>query len=307
MDNCGNSTRSLSRSAGASLPSVNSAAFNNPAAISLSRGLGIETIHYGGESQVGIITGTGRVGAAISNFPNDGTFFGNSPVEDNYSYRMRKVDGEKFKEDKLVLAGGFNLFGAKQKKGIQADVGLMYRKNNELDESFYGGGLTISINKFLSFGYASYNDVHYKDLRNQIVDIVNDDGTVIEGVPLGNSNIYLFDNRFSVYSYTAGLKFSNIAFDYIKFITKFEDNAFEDKISSIYNISYFYKTWIFSYGRRLDEGITDVYEDKKFILEEDYLESFIGAQYAANGGFIIGGFYNYYLLNELSVGLTYFF
>jgi len=309
MDNCNNSTRSVNRSAGASLPSVNAAAFNNPAAISLSRGVGIETILYGGEGQVGIVTGTGRVGAAISNFPNDGTFFGNTAIENIYSNRLRVYNRDRFKEDKFVLAGGFNLFGAKQRKGLQADIGLMYRRHKVTEENYYGGGITLSFNKIFSIGYATYSDIYYEDLRNKKMDYVEADGTVTENVIFPNELAYLFESKFSVVSYTAGVKFSKFAIDYIKFMTEFENFEERDKLaeSSIYNISYFYTTWIFSYGRRFEKSYTEVYEDEKFRQGENKAATFLGAQYATESGFLLGIFHNYYLLDDLSLGLTYFF
>jgi hypothetical protein len=65
--------------------------------------------------------------------------------------------------------------------------------------------------------------------------------------------------------------------------------------------------WIFSYGRRFEKSFKEVYEDEVFIVEKDKSDTFVGAQYATKSGIIVGGFINYYLFGELSLGLTYFF
>lgn len=312
MDNCNNSKRSLNRSAGASLPSVNAAAFSNPAAISLSRGLGIESIHYGGFAQFGLVTGTGRIGAAISNFPNDGTFFGNTAVESSYSSRLRYVDRLPYDGDKFVLASGFNLFGGKKKTGLQADIGLMYRRQTELEEDYFGGGLTLSFNRIISIGYATYNDIFYEDLRGKLVDVVNNNGTVTENVYFPIDNLYLYQTDVKVESYTAGLKFSKFALDYVKFVSLFSNQtsnfAIDQTESNIYNLSYFYTTWIFSYGRRWEKSFREIVdEDGNFKNQNEKWDSFLGAQYATSNGFLLGAFINYYLQDDLSLGVTYFF
>lgn len=312
MDNCNNSKRSLNRSAGASLPSVNSAAFTNPAAISLSRGVGVETIHYDGYAQVGLVTGTGRVGAAISNFPSDGTFFGNTAIEIPNKYRLRLLDGKRFEEDKFILATGFNVFGGKQKEGLQMDVGLIYRRQTEKEKDYYGGGVTFTFNKIASVGFATYNDVYYDDLRGKKIYQVDDNGNITTNVYYSNDIYWFYDVEYKVTTVTGGLKFSKFAIDYIRFVTEFEDHSgnvdqFDIAEASIYNISYFYTTWIFSYGRRFEKSFKEIYEDDIFREKLHKSDTFLGAQYATANGFLLGGFYNYYLLNEISLGLTYFF
>lgn len=312
MDNCNNSKRSLNRSAGASLPSVNSAAFTNPAAISLSRGVGVESIHYNGFAQLGLVTGTGRVGAAISNFPNDGTFFGNTAMESNFSSRLRYTERTPYDGDKFVLATGFNLFGGKKKKGLQADVGLMYRRQTEIEEDYFGGGLTLSYNKIISVGFATYEDVFYEDLRGKTQDVINSDGSVVENVVFPVDSAYLYSADVNVTSYTAGLKFSKLALDYVKFVSSFTNqtsNFDVDQVESqIYNLSYFYTTWIFSYGRRYEKSFREIVDEAgNFKTQKEKWDSFLGAQYATSNGFLLGAFVNYYLQDDLSFGITYFF
>lgn len=309
LDNCNNSKRSLSRSSGASLPSVNSAAFNNPAAVSMARGVGVESIHYQGNAQLGIVTGTGRIGAAISNNPSDGTFFGNTPIESMNEYRLRFLDKSPLEQDKLALATAVNLFGGKKKKGLQADLGLIYKRHTEKEKDYYGGGLILSYNKFISIGFSQYDDVHYKDFRNQ-------EGIVVDQFGNGTNVIFtndlynLIDVEFTVTNTVFGLKFSNIALDYLLIrTTAKEEDDFDPITIQIYNASYFYRQWIFSYGTRFEKSFTEVFDEelKQFITQEEKSDGFLGAQYATSNGFLLGIFHNYYLFDELSLGLTYFF
>jgi hypothetical protein len=307
---CNDSKRSLNRSAGASLPSVNSAAFNNPAAISLSKGLGVESIHYNGKAQLGIITGTGRIGAAISNFPNDGTFFGNSAIETTNEFRKRSVEFGRLEQDKLILAGAFNLFGGDSNKGLQADIGIIYRRHTVLEKDYYGGGIILSYNKIISLGASFYDDAHYSNKSGQKDTLIDANGNQTTVYYPTNLNLNV-ETTYKVSSYVAGLKFSKLALDYITFRTKSDDNSVQevevDAEVDIYNLSYFYKTWIFSYGRRFETSFKEVYKEEIFIEQENKSNTFLGAQYATSNGFLLGGFINYYLLGELSLGLTYFF
>ena len=315
LDNCNNSKRNLGRTAGTSAPTVNAAAFSNPAAIALSRGLGIESIHFDGKAQLGLVTGTGRVGAAISNFPSDGTFFGNPAIESKNQYRERQVNHSRLEEEKLVLASAVNLFGAKSKKGLQVDVGLMYRRHKTLEKDFYGGGITLTYNKIISLGVAGYQDVYFSDLRGISVSSYDQNGNESTTV-LSDNNINLHEVPYKVLSYTASIKFSNMAFDFIQFQTTIDldsdtNNILVTKdepwIASIYNLSYFYKKWIYSVGRRFEENEKELFKNEKFTEESKKDFGFLGAQYAADNGLIWGGFINYYLLGDLSIGLTYFF
>lgn len=306
VDNCNNSKRSLSRSAGASLPSVNAAAFSNPAAIALNKGWGVESIHYQGEAQLGLVYGTGRVGGAVASAPNEGTFFGNVAVEDSQNFRRRTLEPERFKEEKFALAGAVNIFGGKRKKGLSLDLGGMWRRHLELEEDFFGGGATLSWNRVLSFGIAQYNDVYFLDLRDQQGEVFDQFGNATS-VIFGPSALYEY--RYQVTNFIYGLKFSNLALDYVTIKTEYEDELFDPSFSSVWNLSYFYQRWIFSYGRRFEESFKEFYdpESEEFVTRKEKDAVFLGAQYSLPHGFVAGIFHNYYLLNDLSLGLTYFF
>lgn len=307
LKNCNNSKRSLSRSAGASLPTVNSAAFNNPAAISLSKGLGIESIHHNGKAQLGIITGTGRIGAAISNSPNDGSFFGNYAIESSNQFRQRAIALDKFEPKKLILAGAFNAFGGDSKSGLQGDIGVIYRRHTALDKDYFGGGFILSFNQVISFGMSTYKDVHYVELSGKTDYYVDQLGGKTQVIYPVNPTIYNYETEYTVNSSVMGIKFSKLALDNIKFLTVSDDISLDKTTVDIYNLSYFHNTWIFSYGRRFEISNKEVYDDFSFKVQKDKSDTFLGAQYAMTNGLLVGGFFNYYLFGEVSLGLTYFF
>ena len=186
---------------------------------------------------------------------------------------------------------------------------MIYKRQTEIEEDFFGGGLILSYNKFLSIGFSKYSDIHYADFRNQDGFIYDQFGNATE-VIYPNTLAFVVENRFNVTTSVVGLKFSNIALDYMSIITEFVEDIYDKDIRvDIYNLSYFYKKWILSYGRRFEQSFQEVYDPNKeeFIIQEDKSDSFLGAQYATNNGFLLGIFHNYYLFDEISLGLTYFF
>lgn len=309
LDNCNNSKRSLSRSSGASLPSVNSAAFSNPAAIALNRGVGIESIHYHGQAQLGIVTGTGRIGAALSNNPTDGTFFGNVPIESVNDFRKRSIDFLPYTTDKISLATAVNIVGGKSKKGMQLDLGIIYKRQTLQDQDYYGAGIILSFNKLFSLGYSEYSDVYYQKLSGTTGEIFDQFGNATTVIYPDDYSLDL-NVKYSVKNTILGMKFSNIALDFISITTESkEDVTFDDTLVKIFNLSYFYQKWIFTYGSRYEKSFREVFDNdiKEYVTQEEKQDGFLGAQYATKNGFVLGAFLNYYLYNELSLGVTYFF
>ena len=94
------------------------------------------------------------------------------------------MEPERYKEDKFALSGGLNIFGGNKKKGLSLDVGGMWRRHLELEEDHFGGGITLTWNKFLSLGFAQYNDVYFLDLRDEQGQVFDQNGngtSVISG------------------------------------------------------------------------------------------------------------------------------
>jgi hypothetical protein len=118
--------------------------------------------------------------------------------------------------------------------------------------------------------------------------------------------------HYKVRNYIVGLNLRNFSLDY-SWIRTTRDGDNENSLIKIFTASYFYKLWMFTYGTRLEDSNRELYtidEDENITFRNDERikgEGFLGAQFAAGNHFVLGMFYNYYLLNELSVGLTFFF
>ena len=304
---CSNVRRNQSRPTNSSLPTQSSAVFTNPAAVSTDKGFGIETINYNGDSQIGIVTGTGRVGAAISNNPSEETFFGNGVQEDFISYRSRWFNKEKYESDKLVLSGAMNVFGKKKKKGLQMDVGASYRQINDTDTTYIGGGVALNWSRILSFSYAEFRDAYVKDYRGKTEPLCTNTGYCTDTF-FANVDTNLFQKTFQVRNYVAGFNYNNWSFDYSWFTTTDLDDNTKAYVK-IFNVSYFYRHWMFTVGTRQEESPRETfdYDQEKMVYEKFKYDGFLGVQYALGNHFVLGLFNNYYLLDEWTLGVTFFF
>lgn len=304
---CSNLKRNQSRPTNSAAPTQSSAVFTNPAAVSTDRGFGIETINYNGDSQIGIVTGTGRVGAAISNNPSEETFFGNGVQEDLLAYRSRWFNKEKYESEKLVLSGAMNVFGKKKKRGLQMDVGVSYRQINDIDTTYVGGGVALNWSRIFSFSYAEFRDAYVKDYRNQTIDYYLPDGTTTPFV-FGNDPSNIFEKHFQVKNFVAGFNYGNWSVDYSWFTTT-EIESNEKSYVKIFTLSHFWRRWMFTYGTREEESPREVFDfdTEQMVNEKFKYNAFLGVQYAIGDHFVAGLFNNYYLLREWTVGLTFFF
>lgn len=309
LDNCGNTSRSMSRSTSASFPSTVSAAMNNPSALSMEKGFGLESIFYNDQGRVGIASGTGRIGAAVSAASAQETFFSHYALETTNAYRRRRVAGEPFeREDDLSVAAAMNLFGKNRRRGLQMDAGIIYKRNGEKESDHFGGGVSLSFNKVVSAGYSSYKDVLYEDNRNKFLQNYDADG---EPYPYRNYYPDIPNNLLDVETETEtmsfGLKFGNVAIDHITMTTTFEDEYFDPSTVKILSAAMFYGKWIFTAAQRTEESYRERYQDEKFVQEKRKQAMFLGAQRSIGDYMLIGVFQNYYLLNDVSMGLSVFF
>lgn len=306
IDTCNNSKRPLARSNSASFPSTTTAAFNNPTALTMERGLGLESIFYKNHGNIGIVSGTGRIGAAISTTPPTEIFFGHYALETQNQYRKRILERNKYQDDNFNLAFAFNLFGKKKRKGLQVDLGGIFKHHKEKNENFLGAGINLSYNKVFNIGYSKYNDVLYEDIRGKTIDLYDTSGGSIP-VIYPEDDEWLTDVGTTVENTIIGLKFANFALDHLTIKTIFEDEYYEPTIITILAGSIFYKEWIFTYGKRTEESFREVYQDEEFIEQRRKYNRFLGAQYALGEYILIGLYHNYYLFNEVTMGISIFF
>jgi hypothetical protein len=305
-DYCSNLKRNQSRPTNSAAPTQSAAVFSNPAAVSTDKGFGVESIHFKG-GEFGLVTGSGRVGAAISNNPSSETFFGNGAQEDVLSYRKRWFEKTKFKTSKFVFSGAANVFGKRSRKGLHLDIGVIVRNIPEIETTYVGGGVSINWSRILSFGYSEYRDAYVKDFRNTTLESYDKKG-VPTSYAFDNSDYNFYEWHYQVRNYVVGFNYKNFSFDYSWLTTTNLENN-EKYYVKIFNTSLFYGYWMFTAGFRNEESPRETYDYdlKELINKQHKSDMFLGAQYALGNHFVLGLFNNYYLLDEWSVGLTYFF
>lgn len=308
LKNCDNTARAMSRSSSASFPSSVSAAMNNPSSLSMEKGFGLETIFYRGKGRLGIASGTGRVGAAVTVASAQETFFSHYALEAPNSYRARRSETQVFeREDDVSLAAAANLFGKRKRRGFQLDIGGIYKRNGEKESNHFGGGATLSFNKVLSVGYSSYSDVLYEDYRNKSIHTYNTQGER-SAYPTyySNNEANVVDIETKTETLNLGLKFGNLALDHTTISTTFEDDQLDPSHIKILSAAMFHKKWIFTAAQRTEESYRESYRDGRFIQEKRKRALFFGAQRSIGSYALLGLFHNYYLLNDISFGLSVF-
>ncbi|MBK23197.1 MAG: hypothetical protein CME70_04250 [Halobacteriovorax sp.] len=271
------------RSSGASVPSQGASLSSVPASIANVDRTGVEVIKYVGSYDVNFVAGTGVVGSGFSTTNNEGTFFGNVPLESDAEYLVRRIRSDKFKSQKYNGVVALNLFGkSKRKKMFSASVGLVGKYNSKTSKPNGGIGTTLKFGP-LSASYTR----------------VRDDGRPDE------------DQIISYYSDTlsAGFKIANLAVDW----TYIQNNTPTRTYAKIFSASLFFKKIMFTYGRRTEEhGHPSIVFSNEFVTVTDPTDTsrtfgFLGLQYMIKKRFIIGAYSNYYLNSDISLGFSAFF
>lgn len=267
------------RSGGASVPGQGPSLSTVPASIANIDRTGIEIIKYDGSYDINFVAGTGVVGSGFSTTNNEGTFFGNIPIESDSEYWVRKTNTDKYKSKKINGVLAFNILG-KKSKIYSLSAGLVGKYNGETSKFGGGGGLTIR------FGVLSASYTRTRDDGK--------DGT-------GLISSYYTD------SISAGFKIANVAVDYtyLKNSTDYETEA------RIFSVSVFLKKLMLTYGTRSeDHGHPGVLIAEPLIVDSNDLTDsygFLGVQFMYKKKFIFGLYHNYYLNNDLSLAFSAFF
>ena len=279
LDPCPTSS-SYRKSSSASLP-TSSGGFNfNPSSIPTDKGFGLEILNFDGEQDIAIVTGTGRIGAAISPSSYEDSFFGNISYESYQKYLTRKQLGGKYKSNKMSFATAINIFNNKKSllKSFSSNIGLIAKYNKDSKKFNWGAGLNLNIS-ILSFGVTKYKDDYF--IAADPIDFTSED-----------------HQTYSVDTITIGVKLPHIVADYTYLRNKFEIFGFtsEDSISLL-TATLFWKSFMFTYGNRKEVSVRPLYnfDTEAFEFAAEKNEMFLGVQYAINKHFILGLYNNYYL------------
>lgn len=280
---CNSSNRNASKSVGSSVPSTSSSASINPSSIAQVKGLGLEALNYKRSFDFSIVTGTGRVGAAMSTSNPEDTFFGNiSLQEDDSEYKARKIDQEKYRSTKKIFATSFNVFGREKskKRYLVIDTGLILRYNERTKKYTGGAGVAVELGPFAA-GISEQRD----DIQRESTQIRR-------------------KYKLRTISFSIKLPYSSIDHSIIR------NYIFEEPEITNTTLTIFTKKWMFTYGLREEYSSRDrySYDANTFVKNEKKKKSnFLGVQNNLSKRTIVGMYYNYYLLNELSFSFAAFF
>jgi len=287
--------RSSSRSSAQSLPNSSSASGLNPSNIAKVKGFGIESIYQPGNSPtLGVVTGNGKVGALISP-TQENTFFGNRAIEIDDVYAIRRIDKKQFKNKKLSLSLGANLYSSKM---ASFDIGVSIKRNPDVKKLNPGFAASARFSIF-NFGLYYTNDDAKIDLGNYI--------NPYTGLPYSimyNSPTYT--EKYKMLTYTFGVQLNSFSVDagFIKTKYKFYP---EETLVQLWSLSYTYKKFLFNFAERKEYSSNLYYDQAVLVPQRKKTDYYYGVQYLYNKHIMLGLAYNNFLLKELSGSLTLFF
>lgn len=287
-ERCWNYGRGRSSSAPAN-PSTGSAIKINPSAVPTQDAIGGEVIYFADSFDFALVKGTGRVGAAISPSNGEETYFGPPGFEEPDTYLDRKKSKSKFSSRKIALATAFNVFSNNKQglKRVDLNVGVMGKYHRDTQSVWPGAGIN-GIAGPITFGYSVTGDESL---------LVNSAAPKIEP--------YMF--RYSIETYSIGMYLTSVAVDYS--LMQLYSAEAPTMTVRLLTASLFLSRWIVTASSRVEDSFRPAYdwETGSLVYEQEKHDVFFGAQFSATKNVLVGAFYNYYLLREISIGLTVFF
>lgn len=256
----------------------------NPSAIPLENKFGFDVIKFNNEYDYGIVRGTGRVGAALSPSNGEETFFGPPAFETDSEYLERKINREKFNSNKLVLATAVGILRNKKRGLNRAELNIgIIGKYNKISKEAHGGVGMMAILGPLQIGYTQGNDSYLisEDLNQKL--------------------------NYDLYSYSAGINLKSLALDYSQLRVSGENIS--PITVKLMTASILLKRWIITFSHRGETSTRPQYNFETQSLQESNIKEaiFWGVQFAVFKSLLIGCYSNYYLHQEFTAGLTYFF
>jgi hypothetical protein len=271
-------------------PSKSSGIRINPSAVPTEDAFGIEALVFDG-AEFAIVKGTGRIGAAISASNGEETFFGPPGFDETTAqFLQRKIDGKKYKSQKINLATSFALI-SNHREGLQRfdlNLGVAGKYHKEVKKAVGGGGIS-GVAGPITFGYARGQDVYAFD------------NTQIGGI--GFTPV-----KYQTESYSGGIYLDAFAFDYSRL--KMTDQTGQNPIYiTLLTSSLMLKRWILTLAQRKEDSPLPDYDfaTKSLVVKQIKTTGFGGVQFAVTETLQLGVFYNYYLLHEADLGVTFFF
>lgn len=260
------------------------------------KGLGVEVL-YQPNNPLGfsLVTGTGKIGAALVSSSVENSFFGNRPIEIDDVYLQRRIDKKRYKSKKINLAVGTRLVN---KKDYAFDIGMTLKRNPDIKKINPGFGFSGNVS-YLNFGMSIYKD----DVKIALGNYYHPQF----GIPYNSIyNDFHYQEDFTVISYSIGTKIKNFTFDIGMIRTKYMFYPEETGIL-IYSAAYTYSRMLFNLAFRHEQSSNLKEENKGLVFSRDKKEIYGGVQYFFNKHITFGVAYNNFLVKDISTTLTLFF
>lgn len=288
-------SRSLSRSSAQSVPTAGSAAGLNPSNVAKVKGFGLETVFQTKNSPLfNVVTGNGKIGALVSP-TQENTFWGNRAIEIDDVYAERRQKKKQYKNKKLNLSVGANLYNSKK---ISFDIGASVKRNPDLKKLNPGFAASARLSIFTMGFYYTKDDVKI-DLGNYVNPYTSTDYSSIY-----NSSTYT--EKYSMLTYTLGIQLDNLTADAGFIKTKYKFYPQETNIQ-LWSISYTHKKYMFNLAQRKEYSPNLHYMSGTLVPQRKKTDYYYGVQYLYNKHILVGLAYNHFLLHEMSASLTLFF
>lgn len=262
----------------------------NPSAVPVEKGLGLEGIYYDRSVDVSLVKGLGRVGAGFSPTSGEDTYFGAPGFEEFEDFQERKYGRSKYRSGKITVATAVNLVGNKRKgiKRAEVNLGLMAKYSPVTRIGTPGGGLSAVLGPF-TLGYSAYRDQALLGPSS------------LE--PQERPRIFM-----RVETYSVGLFLTSFAFDH-SILRQKPELSDDTAVVKMWTATLFLPKALITMSKRDEDSDRWSYDFGTEVagFERKKSEYFGGLQVYAGNHALVGVFYNYYLLREISIGLTLFF
>ena len=259
----------------------------NPASVPVKDAQGLAAIYYKIRPQFLFVKGTGRIGAAVSPSNGDDTFFGNPSFETNTDYLYRRQNKFPFQQTKVALGLAASVFDNEGSMWtrIQLSIGVLGRYIQASNNITPGLGVT-----FLA-GPLQLSAAISKDETG-----ISAEGSVPASIQKDQTT-----------SISATLPLGNVVLDYTKLaLTPETGNPVNVDLA---NITVLLERFIFSAAYRIEKSDRPGFDEgTQSLITKNAKEDIFGSiQYSVFSFAQVGVFYNYFLLSEVSGGLTVFF
>lgn len=246
-------------------------------------------MYYDGDADYALVRGLGRVGAAVSPSNGEETFFGPMGFEETTEYFERMIESEKYESQKITLAGAVGLWGNKKAgmRRLQVNLGIIGKYNKESEDLYPGGGISLVAGP-LTLGYSYSKDNFY---------LAGDPTTELDD----------FNFKYDVETLSAGIFLNSIAIDYSHMRVHIPNSDMSNITLLTGSLLLPRSILTLSSRHESSERPQFDYKAKALSWEREKFETFGGVQFSATKVLMIGLFHNYYLLRELSIGMTLFF